>query len=410
MKVALVHDYLIRFGGAERVVLALRKIFPRAPIYTLLYDQKKMGRYFEGADIRTSFCQKFPRFWRRHHRTLLPFLPAAVESLDLSNFDLVISSCNSFAKGLILRTKTTHICYCHSPTRFLWDYTHQYQSACPSLRKMFFHFFRLWDKAAANRVDYFLANSKTTAARIKKYYGRGAKVIYPGVSLRARQCGFWNARPTSGHGSAGRLEQLLQPTRGERGGLASKFSSLGKIYASRSHLPSLQYPEYYLIVSQLTPHKRLDIAIQAFNKLELPLVIIGQGRDERRLKRLAKKNIKFLGWQPDEIVSQYYQNCTAFILPAQEDFGLGPVEAMSFGKPVLAYGQGGATETVIEGMTGEFFDYPAPEALADGVRRLRQNLRNYSPLVIRKRAEKFSTERFEREIKDFIKHLSVKAS
>lgn len=351
MKIALVHDYLIRFGGAERVLLNLKKIFPQAAIYTLLYDEKKMGKYFPNTKIHTSFLQNFP-FSRRYHRLLAPLMPAAVESLDLRDFDLIISSASAFVKGLILRPKAIHICYCHNPARFLWDYASQYNGGPSFFKRILFHYLRMWDRTAANRVDYFMANSKMTAQRIKKYYDRQAKVIYPPVDISDK----------------------IKQAKGE----------------------------YFLIVSQLTPYKRIDLAIDAFNKLELPLVIIGQGRDRERLQKMAQRNIKFLGWQTDEIVKQYLQNCIAFIFPGEDDFGIAPVEAMNFGKPVLAYRQGGAIETILEGITGEFFDDPVTESLADGVRRLRLNLNNYSPLVIKKRAEKFSQERFEREIKEFI--------
>ncbi|MBL7155217.1 MAG: glycosyltransferase [Candidatus Portnoybacteria bacterium] len=355
MKIALVHDYLIRFGGGERVFLNLQKIFPQAEIYTLLYDKEKMEKYFPNTKIHTSFLQNFP-LSQRHHRILAPLMPAAVESLDLRDFDLVISSSSAFIKGLVLRPKVIHICYCHNPARFLWDYASEYNGGPSFLRKILSHYLRLWDRAAANRVDYFIANSKTTAQRIKKYYHREAKVIYPAI------------------------ETVPQ-------GLS---------------LPSNRNSDYFLIVSQLTPYKRIDLAIDAFNKLELPLVIIGQGRQRKRLQKMARSNIKFLGWQPDQVVRQYLQNCLAFIFPGEDDFGIAPVEAMSFGKPVLAYRKGGAMETVLEGITGEFFDDPATESLADGIRRLKMNLNNYSPLVIKKRAEKFSSERFEREIKEFV--------
>ena len=356
MKIALVHDYLIRFGGAERVLLSLRKIFPQADIFTLLYDKEKMGKYFPDTNVRTSFLQKLPWSWK-YHRLLAPFMPAAVESLDLREYDLVISSASAFIKGLVLRSKAVHICYCHNPARFLWDYSPQYNKGSSVLRKIFCHYLRLWDRSAANRVDYFLANSKTTAQRIKKYYDRQARVIYPPVNTETRQ-----------------------------------------VLSANAKIPR----EYFLIVSQLTPYKRIDLAVDAFNKLELPLIIIGQGRDRKRLEKMAHSNIRFLGWQPDEIVGQYLQNCTAFIFPGEDDFGIAPVEAMSHGKPVLAYRQGGTTETVLEGITGEFFDDPAAESLADGVRRLRLNLKDYSSLVIQKRAELFSPEKFERSIKEFI--------
>jgi len=358
MKVALVHDYLIRFGGAERVFLNLRKIFPKADIFTLLYDQKKMGQYFPNNQIRTSFLQKFPRFWRKRQKYLLPFIPMAPETFDLRDYDLVISSSNSFVKGVITRPQAIHICYCHSPMRFGWD---AYASYIKEQRKgyltntairIMMHYIRIWDKSAASRVDYFIANSKTTASRINKFYGQPAKVIYPPVELS---------------------QSLSQNNKG-----------------------------YFLIVSQLTPYKRIDLAVEAFNKLGLSLIVIGDGPDKKRLEKISRDNIKFLGWQSNEKVKQYFQNCTAFIFPGEDDFGIAPVEAMGFGKPVLAYGKGGVTETVLPGITGEFFYDSVPESLAEGVRRILINHHNYSPLLIRKRAEKFSQDRFERAIKEYI--------
>ncbi len=359
---ALVHDYLIRWGGAERVFFNLMEIFPKAKIYTLLYDEEKMGKYLLGSKIQTSFLQKFPKFWRKRHKYLLPFLPVAPETIDLREFDLVISSSSSFGKGIITRPKAIHICYCHSPMRFGWDAYTSYLNQqgkgvlTNAAIRIIMHYIRLWDRSVAERVDYFIANSKTTAQGIGKYYGRQAKVIYPPVALNT--------------------------------GCSNQKSSGTK--------------DYFLIVSQLTPYKRVDLAVEAFNKLELPLVIIGEGPEEKRLRKAARQNITFLGFQPDEKVRQYYQNCQAFIFSGEDDFGITPVEAMSFGKPVLAYRQGGAIETIIEGITGEFFDDPAIESLADGVRRVLLNINNYSPLVIKKRAENFSKERFEREIKEFV--------
>ncbi len=359
MKIALIHDYLIRFGGAERVFLNLHKIFPKSEIFTLLYDEKKMGKYFLNNKVNTSFLQGFPKFWRKRQKYLLPFIPMAPETFDLREFDLVISSSSSFVKGVITRPSAIHICYCHSPMRFGWD---AYSSYIKEQRKgyltnlaisIMMHYIRIWDKSASSRVDYFIANSKATAGRIRKFYGRESNVIYPPV------------------------------------GLSKKFNA-----------PSEQ--KYFLIVSQLTPYKRIDLAITAFNKLELPLIIIGEGSDKKRLQKMANNNIKFLDWKSDEIVKQYFQKCIAFIFPGEDDFGIAPVEAMGFGKPVLAYRKGGAIETILEGITGEFFDESAAESLADGVRRIILNLNNYSPLLIRKRAEKFSQDRFEKDIKKFV--------
>ena len=360
MKIALIHDYLIRFGGAERVFLNLRKIFPKSEIFTLLYDEKKMGRHFKDANINTSFLQDFPKFWRKRQKYLLPFIPMASETFDLREFDLVISSSNSFVKGVITRPQAVHICYCHSPMRFGWDaYTsyieQQKKGYLTNLAiRIMMHYVRIWDKSAASRVDYFIANSKTTARRINKFYGYEAEVVYPPVVLD---------NPV----------KLSQTNDG-----------------------------YFLIVSQLTPYKRIDIAINAFNKLGLPLIIIGEGPDKKRLKKIAKNNIKFLGWQSDKNVKKYFKNCISFIFPGEDDFGIAPVEAMGFGKPVLAYRKGGVTETVLEGITGEFFDDPVPESLAEGVRRILININNYSPLLIRKRAEKFSQDRFEKSIKKIV--------
>lgn len=401
MKVALVHDYLIRFGGAERVFLSLKKIFPKADIFTLLYNEKKMGKYFPNERIRASFLQQFP-FSVKCHRLLAPLIPAAVESLDLRDYDLVISSSSAFIKGLILRPRTLHICYCHNPSRFLWDYAEQYQSSFPCLKRILFHYLRLWDRSAASRVDYFIANSKITGRRIRKYYGRESRVIYPPVvGQGAKEC-FLRQSGASGHGSES--SQVLRNKIWEDEGSEWKLeqnSSPGNFAFSKSILSRLPV-EYFLIVSQLTPYKRIDLAIDAFNKLELPLVIIGEGRDRRRLERMAGRTIRFLGWLTDEEVSEYYRHCAAFIFPGEDDFGIAPVEAMSCGKPVLAYRKGGATETVLEGISGEFFDDLAVESLADGVRRLRLNLDKFSPLVIRKISEKFSEERFERGIKEFV--------
>lgn len=357
MKVALVHDYLIRFGGAERVFFSLRNIFPKADIYTLLYDERKMGQFFTNIKVHTSSAQKFP-LSRKYPRLFAPLMPSAVESLDLREYDLVISSSTAFAKGIIIRPKTVHICYCHTPTRFVWDYAHQYDSRLAFLRKILVHYLRIWDRAAANRVDYFIANSQTTAERIKKYYGRESKVIYPPACNVSHNVADDNiARPKE---------------------------------------------EYFLIVSQLTPHKKIDLAINACNKLEIPLIIIGAGRDQRRLMKMARSNVKFLGWQTDEVVKQYYQHCFAFLFPGEDDFGIAPVEAMSYGKPVLAYRAGGATETILEHITGEFFDDLVVESLADGIRRLKINYEHYDPNLARQQAARFSQEVFDREIKKFV--------
>jgi len=362
-KIAIVHDFLTYFGGAERVLMSLHKLYPNAPIYTLLYDKNKMQQYFPEAKIKSSFLNKFPKFFKKRKKYLLPFMPTAAETFDLRDFDIIISSSSSFAKGIITKPKAIHICYCHTPTRFLWDWHYNYlkENKIKGIKKIFIlpilHYLRMWDKSAADRVDYFIANSEHTAKRIRKFYGRESEVIYPPCVTKSPQ-------------------------------------------------PPLQKREqrnnYFLIISRLSPYKKIDIAVEAFNKLELPLVIIGEGSDRKRLEKMANKNIEFLGFQSEEKIKQYYENCYAFIFPGEDDFGITPIEAMSFRKPVLAYRKGGALETIIEGETGEFFDDPIPEILADGVRRLKNNYNKYNSEKIRKQAEKFSEGVFEEKIREFV--------
>lgn len=350
MKIAIIHEYLTSYGGAEKTFKALADIFEDAELFTLFYDPKIKKKLFPIRRMNASFLQKFPKFFKKKYRLLLPLLPIATETIDLRDFDIVISASHSFIKGIITRPKTKHICYCFSPTRYLWD---------KSRKNILLHYFRIWDRQASERVDEFIACSKTVQNRIQKYYKRESTVIYPLVD-------------TSSFAKASRDEQSS---------------------------------EFYLIVSQLRKYKRIDIAVEAFNKLGLPLVIIGDGPEKLNLQRLAKKNIKFLGFQSDDNVREYYQNCTAFIFPTEDDFGIAPVEAMSYGKPVLAFRKGGATETVIEGKTGEFFDYQNSAILADGVRRLRLNLKNYDPEFIKTHSQQFSEERFKKEILKFVKNI-----
>lgn len=363
MKIALIHDYLISYGGAEKTFKVLSEIFPEAELYVLFYDPKILNKLKleAGKKIHTSFLQKFPNFFKNNYQLLLPFLPVAAESLDFREFDIVISSSFSFVKGIITRAKTKHICYCYSPTRYLWIPQREVKHGLwrNPVSNVLLHYTRLWDRQASERVDEFIAVSKTVQKRIKKYYRRDSTVIYPPVNTKK-----------------------------------TPRAPLGPYGAPEG--------EFYLIVSQLRRYKRIDLATEAFNKLGLELVIIGEGPEKKKLQRKAKKNIKFLGWQPDKVVNKYYKKCTAFIFPSEDDFGIAPVEAMSYGKPVLAYGSGGATETIIEGKTGEFFDFQHPAVLGDGIRRLRNNLSKYNSKFISNHTQKFNRERFKKEIKEFI--------
>ena len=390
MNIAIIHDYITCFGGAEKTFKALIKMFPQAEVYTLFYDPKIKEKFFPKIEIKTSFLQKFPAVLRKKYQLLLPFLPVAAETLDFREFDLVISSSFSWAKGIITRPKTKHVSYCYSPNRYLWLRENNNKSFLwrNLLSKILLHYARIWDRQASERVDYFVACSKTVKQRIKKYYKRDSTVIYPPVQIP--------------HLSLALLQANVRPARRSPALPAGRFSKGGQA-------DSKPKKEFYLIVSQLRKYKRIDLAIKAFNKLGLNLVIIGEGPEKKKLKKLAKKNVKFLGWQPSRVVNKYYKNCTAFIFPGEDDFGIAPVEAMSWGKPVLAFRKGGAIETVIEGKTGEFFKVQHPAVLADGIRRLRGNLAyrqaglsKYNPKLIRKQAEKFSQERFEKEFKKFI--------
>lgn len=355
MKVAIVHDFLLRLGGAERVVLELKNIFPQAPIYTLLYNKQKMKAWFNPADIQTSWLQKIPKPLRIKHKYLLRMMPLAIESFDLSDYDLVISSSTAFAKGIVTRTQTRHICYCHSPAGFLWDKTHSYleEQGLGWFRRQLashaIHRLRLWDKSSAKRVDKFIANSQTTQKRISKFYRRQSTVIYPPIPL-------W------------------QPA-----------------------AQDVPQEDYFLIVSQLTKYKNIDIAIEAFNKLGLPLYIVGEGPQRKELEKLAGPTIKFLGFLSDGEVAAYMKNCLGFVFAGEDDFGIAPVQAMKFGKPVLALRAGGAMETVAEGVSGEFFDDPVPEVLADGVRRILD--KQYDKKQIIDSVSHFSDQQFK---KDFL--------
>lgn len=364
MKVALIHDYLTQFGGAERVLLALSRIFAGAPIYTLLYDTEKLGARFAGADIRPSFLNKLPRFIRSKKRWLLPFFPKAIESFDLSGYDLVISSSSAFAKGAVKKPGALHICYCHAPARFLWDYKDEYQrdnaysTSARVLINSALYFLRLWDKDSAGRVDFWIANSETTKQKIKKYYDKDSAVIYPPLAdLR----------------------------------LASALTSPEK--------------DYFLVVSRLSAYKKTSIVIEAFNELGWPLVIIGEGPERKRLGNMAKSNIKFTGFISDDKLASYYANCLAFILANEEDFGLAALEAASFGKPVLAYRRGGATEWLREGKTGEFFNDRTKESIIASAREMSARGFAYDASDIRKDAERFSEKNFRSNIFKFINSL-----
>jgi glycosyltransferase involved in cell wall biosynthesis len=357
MKVALVHDYLNQMGGAERVVLALHEMFPEAPLYTSIYDPQRVDYAFQNIDIRTSFMQKFPLV-KKHHQPFLPFYPFAIERLDLRGYDLVLSSSSAFAKGCITRPETMHICYCHTPMRWCWNYDEYVEREhlgkfARGVLPFFISGLRVWDQTSSMRVDHFIANSPIVADRIRKYYRREAVVIPPPVEV-------------------------------------SRFT----------FDPTTQPENYFLIVSRLMPYKRIDLAIEACNQLRLPLVIIGSGRDENRLRRLAGPTIRFMGRLTDQEVLYYYAHCRALLLPGEEDFGITPLEAQASGRPVIAYAAGGSLASVIDNVTGAFFHKQTTESLVDVLASFDEH--EYDPQIIYNHALEFDQPRFKRRIQQFI--------
>jgi glycosyltransferase involved in cell wall biosynthesis len=368
LRVAIVHYWFVTFRGGERVLEVLADMFPQADIFTLVLDPKALPPSLRSRKFTTSFLQKVPGI-RRHYKKLLPLFPLALEQLKLDDYDLVISSESGAAKGVLTRPHTCHICYCHTPMRYVWDMYHQYRaekgmgiiSRC--VFSLAAHYMRIWDFAAAARVDYFVANSQNVATRIFKHYRRRATIINPPVMVSA------------------------------------------------AHISS-QVEDYYLVVGQLVDYKRVDLAIEACNRLRRPLRIIGEGEEYARLRNLAGPTVKFLGHLPDQEVRENYARCRALLFPGEEDFGIVPVEAQSFGRPVIAFGRGGALETVVGGFptnsyapessTGVFFAEQSCESLAEAIRFFESIERHFSPAFVRRNAERFDVSRFKAEMGAFI--------
>lgn len=353
-RVALVHDYLNQAGGAEKVVEVFAEMFPGAPIYTSVYDPDAMPDVWRTLDIRTSFMQ---RIWPRVSgaKVLVPLYPSAFESFDLRDYDLVLSSTTSFAKGVITQPETCHICYCNSPTRFLWRY-HDYlqHERLPPGAEALLPFlatpFRLWDFNAAQRVDYFVAGSYNAARRIAKHYRRDSDVVQSPIEI-------------------------------------SRFQQADDI------------DDYFLVVSRLQPYKAIHLAVEACTRLGLPLRVIGEGPDRRRLESLAGPTVSFLGRLPDDEVRNQMARARALILPGEEDYGLTPLEAQASGRPVVAYRAGGALETVCEGRTGLFFDEPTVRSLACVLQRFEDT---FDPIVLRCHAQRFDTSVFKQKLYDVL--------
>jgi glycosyltransferase involved in cell wall biosynthesis len=354
-RVAILHDYLNQYGGAERVLEQLHALFPEAPIFTSMYAPDKMPPAYRQWDIRTSFMQRLP--WvTTHHQPYLPVYPLAFESFDLSRFDIVLSNSSAFCKGAVTPPETLHICYCLTPMRWVWRYGDYVERerlgtlarlALPPL----IHYLRLWDVSTAQRVDRFVAISTTIAGRIRKFYGREAEVIYPPVDT-------------------GRF------------------------------VPGGQRGDYYLTVARLNPYRRIDLVVDAFNQLGLPVKIVGDGRHRAALEANARPNVQFLGRVDDAALVQLYQGCKGYLFPAEEDFGIAPVEAQAVGRPVVAYAAGGALDTVIDGETGVYFHEQSAAALAEAVRRLESS--RLDPKRIRANALRFGTHVFSESLTRYV--------
>ncbi len=357
-KIALVHYWLTGMRGGEKVVQSICNLFPDMDIFTLVYDKSKIAESINHHKIFTSFIQKLP-FARKKYQTYLPFMPIAIEQFNLSDYDIVISSESGIAKGVLTKPETCHFCYCHTPMRYLWNMYFDYlkneniRFLKRKIIEIFFNYLRVWDLATAARVDYFISNSNNVKKRILKYYRRDSTVIYPPVDVE------------------------------------------GMIFETKKQ-------DYYLVVSQLVSYKRIDLAIRAFNELKKELIIIGEGQEYRKLKKIADSNIKFLGWQSGESLRQYYANAKAFIFPGEEDFGITPVEAQASGTPVIGFGGGGLLETVIEGKTGLFFYKQDYKELASVIESFESNTGKFDCHKIRENSLRFNRERFENDLKKFI--------
>lgn len=356
MKTALVHDWLNQIGGAENVLEALVALWPDAPIYTSMYGPALMPESYQTWQIRTSFMQRLPGV-TKHHQAYLPFYPLAFEQFDLSGYELVLSNKSAFCHGVITPPETLHICYCLTPTRFLWMYDTYRQReglgrGSSGLLRPLLAALRVWDRLAADRVDHFIAISQAVRARIQKYYRRSSTIIYPPVDVE-------------------------------------RFT------------PSVRAPaDYYLAGGRLIPYKRVDLVVDAFNELGLPLLIFGDGRDRPSLQAKAGSNITFLGRVSWDRLVDLFQHCRAFIFPGLEDFGIAPVEAQAAGRPVIAYAGGGALDTVIDGETGALFSEQTVRALVDAVRSFDASAA--SPAACRRNAERFAADRFRRELLNFV--------
>lgn len=365
LKIALVVSWLNQHGGAERVLEAAHELYPNAPVFTSIYDPQALPLFYREWEIRPSFLNRIPAV-RRHHQFLLPFYPLAFESFDLRPYDVVLSIPSAFAHGVLTLSSTRHLCYCLTPARFLWQYRDYVENEAVGrsarlILPLLVSRLREWDRLAAERVDDFVAISRAVQSRIAKYYRRLSTILFPPVTV-------------------------------------SDFQSV----------PSAEVEDYYLILSRLVPYKRVDIAVQAFNRLGLPLVIAGDGRDRSRLEKMAGPNVRFLGRVSDSERHRLLAKCRAFVFPGEEDFGITPLEANASGRPVVAYAAGGALDTIVDGLNGAFFREPTADSLAERIAGF--DATAYDPGELRAHAGRFDIANFKRRLRELVQDETTAAA
>jgi len=397
MRIALVHDWLTGMRGGEKCLEVLCRRFPEAQLFTLLHVAGSTSPAIERMQITTSFLQRLPGV-RRHYRYLLPLMPAAVERLLVKKIpggvDLVVSFSHAVAKSVEPPPGVPHVCYCFTPMRYAWHRRADYALAAgrfrnapvSAVRNVLLDWIRQWDHDTSDRVTHFVAASRTVAQRIAESYGRPSRVIYPPVDTQFYTPGERHAERASPAGWLGSSEASPQ----DHGRESS----------------------HYLCVSALVPYKRIDLAIEACNRLRRRLVVIGSGPERRRLDRLAGPTVELLGWVPGHEIRDHLRRARALLFPGNEDFGIVPVEAHACGTPVVAFGQGGATETVLPADeshqgTGLFFDEQTPESLAQAIQRFEAHLDWFDPQLARQQAERFAAERFERELIGYLEAVTA---
>jgi len=354
MKIAIVHYWLVAMRGGEKVLESLCRLYPEADIFTHVYDPAAISATIKAHRIQTSFIARLP-FAARNYKSYLPLMPLALEQLDLRGYDLIISSESGPAKGIIPPPGALHICYCHSPMRYVWNMFHDYRESSGFVTRILMpplsHYIRNWDVVSTTRVHSFVANSRAVAQRLRTYYRRDATVIYPPVAVED-------------------FEQT---------------EAVG---------------DFWLMAGELVPYKRPELAVEAFNRSGRKLVVIGGGEMLAKLRAIAKPNVSVLGPQPFETLKRNYARCRALIFPGEEDFGIVPVEAMASGRPVIAFGRGGATESVVDGKTGVFFEHQTVEDILEAIDRC--EALQLDPAASVARAREFNAERFASQMKAYV--------